>query len=211
MKKIKYLIALLTMVVLFCVAGNTKVSATYQEEVEQIEQSESELSKFFDEELVGYIVEFVVALGATVIGVSSFIKSFKNVTGAFSKSADKNEETRKEIYNTKETIISNNESTQKAIEENNKETKKAIEENNMAVQLAIQEDNARTREKIKMIEEVLMLAFSNDDKSLESESMRLYATVTIAIFIIIHFLKIFQYFQILWNALLTMIRVYSTI
>lgn len=157
MKKIKYLVALLAMVVLFYVAGNTKVSATYQEEVEQIEQSESELSKFFDEELVGYIVEFVVALGATVIGVSSFIKSFKNVTGAFTKSADKNEMTRKEISNAKETILENNESTKKAIEENNKSTQEAIAE-----------DNAKTRMEVEKILRVLSIVHVNNDKLVKS-------------------------------------------
>lgn len=153
MKKIKYLIALLTMVVLFCVAGNTKVEATYQEEVEQIEENESELSKFFDKELVGYIIEFVVAFGATTISVASFIKAFKNVTGSFTKSADKNDETKEEIINTKETILLSN-----------KETQKAIEENNKATQEAIAEDNAKTREKLEMIAEALAFAFSNDDK-----------------------------------------------
>lgn len=153
MKKIKYLIALLTMIVLFCVAGNTKVEATYQKEVEQIEENESELSKFFDKELVGYIIEFVVAFGATTISVASFIKTFKNVTGSFAKSADKNDETKEEIINTKETILLSN-----------KETQKAIEENNKATQLAIAEDNAKTREAVNIVKEVLILAFSSDDK-----------------------------------------------
>ena len=153
MKKIKYLIALLTMVVLFCVAGNTKVEATYQEEVEQIEENESELSKFFDEELVGYIIEFVVAFGATAMAITSFIKTLKGTKDDVNKSTDKNEETKKEIIDTKETILLSN-----------KETQKAIEENNKATQLAIAEDNAKTREAVNIVKEVLILAFSSDDK-----------------------------------------------
>ena len=164
MKKIKYLVALLVMVVLFCVINNTKVNATYQEEVDQIEENESKLSQFFDEELVGYAIEFVVAFGATAMAVVSFIKSFKNVTGTFKKNIDKNEETKKEIVDTKETILLNNESTKKAIEENNKVTQHIIEENNKATQQAIQEDNAKTREKVEILEKILVLAFSNDEK-----------------------------------------------
>ena len=153
MKKIKYLIALLTMVVLFCVAGNTKVEATYQEEVEQIEENESELSKFFDKELLSYLSTLGIVIIGTTIGVANFIKSFKSVTGSFTKSADKNEETKKEIIDTKETILLSN-----------KETQKAIEENNKATQLAIAEDNAKTREAVNIVKEVLILAFSSDDK-----------------------------------------------
>ena len=164
MKKIKYLIALLTMVVLFCVAGNTKVSAAYQEEVEQIEESESELSKFFDKELVKYVIEFVVAFGATAMAVTSFIKKFKSVTASFDKSADKNEKSTKEITDTKQTILLNNESTLKHIEENNKATQQIIEENNKATQQAIQEDNAKTREQVETLKKALVLAFSNDEK-----------------------------------------------
>ena len=153
MKKIKYLAALLTMVVLFCVAGNTKVTATYQEEVEQIEQNESKLSKFFDKEFVGYALEFIVAFGATVAALTSFVKTLKGTRDDVSKSVAKSEETKEEIVNTKQTILANNESTQKAIEENNK-----------AIQEAIAEDNAKTREKLEMIAEALAFAFSNDDK-----------------------------------------------
>ena len=153
MKKIKYIIALLTMVVLFCVAGGSTVKATYQEEVDQIEQNETELSKFFDKELIGYAIEFVVAFGATVAALTAFVKTLKGTSNDVSKSVAKSEETKKEIVNTKETILANNESTQKAIEENNK-----------ATQEAIAEDNAKTREKLEMIAEALAFAFSNDDK-----------------------------------------------
>lgn len=142
MKKIKYLIALLVMVVLFCVVGNTKVEATYQDEVEQIGQNESELSKFFDKEIVGYVIEFVVAFGATAMAVASFIKTFKNVTGSFDKSADKNEETKKELIDAKETILKDNEKTKKAIEE----------------------DNAKTRQELETIKKAIVLAFTNDEK-----------------------------------------------
>ncbi len=153
MKKIKYLVALLTMVVLFCVAGNIKVEATYQEEIEQIKQNESNLSKFFDKELIGHITDFGIVVIATVFGVSSFLKKFKSITGSFTSSADKNEETKKEIVDTKETILSNNKETQKAITENNELTLKAIKE-----------DNIKTREELNMVKEVLLLAFSNDEK-----------------------------------------------
>lgn len=153
MKKVKYFMALLTMVVLFCVTGNAKVNATYQEEIEQIEQNETKLSKFFDKEFVGYALEFVVAFGATVAALTTFIKTLKGTQNDAAKSVEKSEETKKEIVNTQETILANNESTQKAIEENNK-----------ATQLAIAEDNAKTREQLETLKEVIILAFSNDDK-----------------------------------------------
>lgn len=157
MKKIKYLMALLTMVVLFCIVGNTKVSATYQEEVEQIEQNETKLSKFFDKELMGYALEFVVAFGATVAALTAFIKTLKGTRDEVSNSVIKSEETKKEIIKTKDTILVNNETTQKAIEENNK-----------ATQEAIAEDNAKTRLEIEKILKVLSIVHVNNDKLVKS-------------------------------------------
>lgn len=153
MKKIKYLIALLTTVVLFCVASNTKVNATYQEEVEQIDRNESKLSKLFDKEVTGYVCQFFVGLGYVVAGMKLCSKPLKKVKESFDRSTAKNKATQEEISNTKIEIAKNNEITQKNIEENNKATQKAI-----------QEDNAKTRAQLETIKEVVILAFTNDDK-----------------------------------------------
>ena len=140
--KIKYLIALLTMVVLFCVAGNTKVSATYQEEVEQIEENESKLSKMFDKKVMGYVIQFFVGIGYVTAGMKLCSKPLKKVKESFDKTTKKNDDTKDEINNVKIEIVKNNEETRKAIEE----------------------DNAKTRNELEQIKKAVILAFSNDDK-----------------------------------------------
>lgn len=146
--KFKYVIALLTMVVFFYVAGGMKVKATYQEETAQIEENKTEMSKWFDEEVQGYAVQFVVGLGTIVMGMSMFLKPFKKITGAFTKNTEKNEDAKKEIVDAKETIKKDNAVTLNCIKESNSATQKAIQSNNESTQKAIMEDNKKTLEAI---------------------------------------------------------------
>ena len=135
----------------FCFA--IPVRAIETTEAEQIQQNETELSKWFDKELVGYIVEFGTAFIATTIALSSFIKSFKNVKDAFTNDTKAKEKLVNQLGNDKTEIMKSNEHTINAIKEDNESTKKAIFE-----------DNAKTREEIEKLIKVFGIAFANDSK-----------------------------------------------
>lgn len=136
---------------LFC--GGAKVCALESNEAEQIQENESQLSQWFDSEMWFYISQFGTAFFATVFALSSFIKSFKNVTSAFTKDTKEKEKLAAQITEDKEKILKANEHTVSMIKENNEATQKAIFE-----------DNAKTREEIEKLIKVFGIAFSNDSK-----------------------------------------------
>ena len=77
MKKFKCVIALLAMVVLFCVAGEMKVKAAYQDETAQIEENKTESAKWFDKEMQDKLLTLAFSASGAFIGVGMVVKSFK--------------------------------------------------------------------------------------------------------------------------------------
>ena len=149
MKKIKYVIALLTMVVLFCIVGETPVKATYQEETNQIEENKTESAKWFDKELQDKLLTLAFSASGAVIGVGMVVKSFKKGLKILNITNKKTEDNSKSIEDTKAEMKKDNLETQKIIKESNGATQKAIQANNDATQKAIKEDNKKTLEAIE--------------------------------------------------------------
>ena len=153
MKKIKYLVALLVMVVLFCVTNNTKVEATYQEENAEMQENKTESAKWFDKEMQDKLWTLAFSASGACLGVGMVIKSFKRGLQVLNLTNKKAEDNSKSIEDAKVEMKKDNKETQNIIKENNESTLKAM-----------QEDNAKTREQVEVLKEVLLLAFSNDEK-----------------------------------------------
>lgn len=149
MKKIKYLVALLTMVVLFCVVGGTTAKATYQDETVEIEENKTESAKWFDKEMQDKLLTLAFSASGACIGVGMVIKSFKRGLQVLNLTNKKAEDNSKSIEDTKTEMKKDNQETQKIIKENNSATQKSIQLSNEATQKAIKEDNEKT---IKAVE-----------------------------------------------------------
>ena len=151
--KLKGFIATVMLIGLMCFGFSKKVDALESETAEQIELNETESSKWFDKEIMGYIIEFSLAFGGAVFALSSFIKKFKDLTNAFNKDSKLKEELAKQISEDKIEMISQNSLIAESIKAHNEST-----------QTAILEDNAKTREEVDKLVKVFAIAFSNDSK-----------------------------------------------
>ena len=140
--KIKRIIGALLLSCCIFFGFATSVSALESTTTEQIQQNETEASKWFDKEMMGYIIEFALAFGGAVIAVGGFVGKFKNLTSAFNKDAKEKEKLAAQITNDKEMIVKSNEETKQAIFE----------------------DNAKTRADVEKLIKVFGIAFSNDSK-----------------------------------------------
>lgn len=140
--KLKGFIATAMLVGLMFFGATTKVNAIESETAVQIEKNETEASKWFDKEIMGYIVEFALAFGGAVFAVGGFVKKFKDLTSAFTKDSKEKEKLASQITNDKEIIVKSNEETRQAIFE----------------------DNAKTRADVEKLIKVFGIAFSNDSK-----------------------------------------------
>ena len=149
MKKIKYAIALLTMVVLFCVVGGMKVNATYQGYASEIEENKTESAKWFDKEMQDKLWTLAFSASGAFLGVGLVVKSFKKGLSVLNITNKKAEDNSKSIEETKSEMKKDNQETQKVIKENNSSTLKAIKTSNEDTQNAIKEDNKKTLEAIE--------------------------------------------------------------
>lgn len=157
MKFVKRFAGVMTLAFLLMFGVSAKVNALETTENQQIQENESQLSKWFDKELAGYIIEFLVAFGATAAAVASFIKSFKNVKDSFTKDTKEKEKLAAQITEDKEKIIKCNEHTASMIKENNEATQKAIFE-----------DNAKTRAEVEKLLQAFGMVYVNNDKLVKS-------------------------------------------
>ena len=140
--KLKGFLATAMLIGLMIFGTSTRVNALESETATQIEENETEASKWFDKEMMGYIVEFALAFSGAVIAVGGFVGKFKNLTSAFNKDAKEKEKLAAQITNDKEMIVKSNEETKQAIFE----------------------DNAKTRADVEKLIKVFGIAFSNDSK-----------------------------------------------
>lgn len=158
MRFVKRFAGVMTLAFLLMFGVSVKVNALETTENQQTQQNESQLSKWFDSEMWFYISQFGTAFFATVFALSSFIKSFKNVTSAFTKDTKEKEKLAAQITEDKEKILKANEYTASIIKENNE-----------ATQNAIFEDNAKTRIEIEKILNVLNMVYvTNNEKFVKS-------------------------------------------
>ena len=149
MKKFKYAIALLAMVVLFCVAGGMSAKATYQDETVEIQENKTESAKWFDKELQDKLLTLAFSASGAFVGVGLVVKSFKKGLKVLNITNKKAEDNSKSIEDTKTEMKKDNLETQKNIKESNSATQKAIQTSNDATQKAIKEDNKKTLEAIE--------------------------------------------------------------
>ena len=157
MKFVKRFAGVMTLAFLLMFGVSAKVNALETTENQQIQQNESQLSKWFDSELWLYVSQFGTAFCATVFALSSFIKSFKNVTSAFTKDTKEKEKLAAQITNDKNEILKSNENTIEMIKVNNE-----------YVQKAIFEDNARTRSEVEKLLQAFCMVYVNNDKLVKS-------------------------------------------
>lgn len=151
--KLKGFIATAMLVGLMVFGATTKVNAIESETAVQIEQNETEASKWFDKEIMGYIVEFALAFSGAIIAVGSFVKKFKDLTSAFKSDAKIKESLAKQITEDKNEMLSQSNLMAESIKEHNE-----------ATQTTILEDNAKTREEVDKLLKVFAIAFANDSK-----------------------------------------------
>ena len=151
--KLKGFWATAVLIGLMIFGASTQVKAIENETVTQIEQNETEVSKWFDKEIMGYIVEFALAFSGAVFAVGGFVKKFKDLTSAFNKDSKLKEELANQITNDKQEMIRENDKIATSIKEHNEST-----------QTAILEDNAKTREEVDKLIKVFAIAFANDSK-----------------------------------------------
>lgn len=149
MKKFKYVIALLAMVVLFCVAGGIKVKATYQDETVEIQENKTESAKWFDKEMQDKLLTLAFSASGAFLGVGLVVKSFKKGLSVLNITNKKAENNSKSIEQIKIEMKQDNSDTQNVIKESNSATQKAIETSNDATKKAIKEDNKKTLEAIE--------------------------------------------------------------
>lgn len=157
MKFVKRFAGVMTLAFLLMFGVSAKVNALEATENQQIQQNESQLSQWFDSEMWFYISQFGTAFFATVFALSSFIKSFKNVTSAFTKDTKEKEKLAAQITEDKDKILKANEHTVSMIKENNEATQKAIFE-----------DNAKTRAEIEKLLQAFGMVYVNNDKLVKS-------------------------------------------
>lgn len=151
--KLKGFLATAMLIGLMIFGTSTRVNALESETVEQIEQKETEASKWFDKEIMGYIVEFALAFSGAIFAVGSFVKKFKDLTSAFKSDTEVKEALAKQISNDKQEMLLENDRIATSIKEHNEIT-----------QTAILEDNAKTREEVDKLLKVFAIAFANDSK-----------------------------------------------
>jgi hypothetical protein len=163
MKKFKYVIALLAMVVLFCIAGGSKAKATYQDETAQIKENKTDLSKWFDKEFQDKLLTLAFSASGAVIGVGMVVKSFKKGLKILNITNKKAEDNSKSIEDTKSEMKKDNQETQNIIKENNSATQKAIMEDNKKTLDAIEKRNKEMQELINKQSQALIL-LSKDER-----------------------------------------------
>lgn len=151
--KLKGFLATATLIGLMLFGFSKPIYAIEAGAPEEIAQNETEASKWFDKEIMGYIVEFTLAFSGAIFAVGSFVKKFKNLTSAFNSDTKAKEELAKQITNDKNQMISQSNLMAEAIKEHNEST-----------QTTILEDNAKTRKEVDKLLKVFAIAFANDSK-----------------------------------------------
>lgn len=156
-RKIEYIVALLVMVVLFCVAGGQLASAQEAiSETANLQEKATEASKWFDNQLLVPILTLIASASGTLAVIKTSLKTIANAREVFSKTKDESlKQIKDAVSKTKEDIC--NVSTK--IEDSLLEQKQ--------IKLDIMDDNQKTREALnKVIEAIKVIYVYNPDPEL---------------------------------------------
>lgn len=127
--------AVLTFLMIFGWSNSNRIYALDEETSQEIQENETETSKWFDKEVISEVIHYTITVVGVVSGICVFIRKIKNIKSAFENKADasakeittmkeenekllnKNVETLEEIKFIKNEIIASNENTIKMIQE----------------------------------------------------------------------------------------------
>lgn len=144
-RKIEYVIALLVMVVLFCIVGGKIANA---QEIAGIQEKATETSKWFDEKLLVPVITLIASATGTLAVGKSFLKTIHSAREIFSKTKDESlKEIKNAISKTKEDIYN----VSSKIEDHLAEQKQ--------IKMDILNDNQKTREELNRIMEAFKVIY----------------------------------------------------